>query len=118
MYDEKTLHLDSVIESADKYNGKEVSELAEKKGVIFQMIKKGYRFDDEVLKMCHISHVIRDRKIEMVVVDHKKDTKKYEKDTASYKDIVKEIDTLEYDEYEEKDEIKKTKETEEDYVEE
>ena len=32
------LHYDSVIESADKYNGKQVGDLIDK-GVIFQMIK-------------------------------------------------------------------------------
>ena len=102
MYDEKTLHLDSVIESADKYNGKKVSELVEKKGVIFHMIKKGYYFDDEVLAKSNITHNIREHKVYWVVVDHEKDTKKYKKDTATLKEIIKEIDTLEYDGYEEK----------------
>ena len=105
MYEENLLNLESIIESSDKYNGKKVEELVQKKGTIFQMIKKGYRFDDEVLKMANITKTIRDHKTELVIVDHEKDTKKYKKDTASLKEIIKEIDVLDYDGYEEKPEL-------------
>lgn len=113
--EENILHYDSVIESTDKYNGKKVSDLIEKKS-IFQMIKKGYRFDEEVLKMSNITHTIRDHKIDLVIVDHEKDTKKYKKDTATLKEIIKEIDTLEYDDYVEKPEINNDDIEETDYA--
>lgn len=94
------LHYDSVIESEDKYNGKLVSELIGK-GSIFQMLKKGYRFDDEVLEAAHITHKIRDEKTEIIISDHAKQTKTYEKDTAPLKEILKQIETLENDDYKE-----------------
>lgn len=109
------LHYDSVIESTDKYNGKQVGDLIDK-GVIFQMIKKGYMFDDEVLKLSHITKTVRDHRVELIVVDHEKDTKKYKKDTATLKEIIKEIDTLEYDDYVEKPDLNNDDNDETDYV--
>lgn len=92
------LHLDSIIESTDKYNEKRVSDIIEnKREWVFQMLKKGYRFDDEVLKKAHIKHETRDHKIELIISDHAKDNKTYKKDTATFKEIIKEIDVLEYD---------------------
>ena len=105
MYEEELLSLETTIESSDKYNGKKVSELVEKKGVIFQMIKKGYRFDDKVLEAAKITKNIRNHEAISVIAEHEKDTKKYKKDTASLKEIIKEIDVLEYDDYEEKEEV-------------
>lgn len=103
------LHLDSVIEASGKYKGMTVQEVVDKKkSAVFQLIKKGLIFDDEVLKMCNITKTIRDRKVINVIVDHDKPVmKKLAKDTASLKDILKEINTLEY--YEDE----KTKETDE-----
>ena len=114
--EENLLHYDSVIESADKYNGKMVGDLIDK-GSIFQMIKKGYQFDDEVLKLSHIKKTIHDHRVELIVVDHEKDTKKYKKDTATLKEIIKEIDTLEYDGYVEKPDIETNDDEETDYAE-
>lgn len=113
--EENILHYNSVIESADKYNGKQVSDLIDK-GSIFQMIKRGYRFDDEVLKLANITKTVHDHRVELVVVDHEKDTKKYKKDTATLKEIIKEIDTLEYDGYDEKPEINNDEIEETDYA--
>lgn len=103
--EQNKLHLYSVIESDDKYNGKTVAELTEKSGVILKMLKKGYQFDDEVLAKSRIKKIIRDEKIDLIISDHAKDTKTYKKETASVKDIIKEIDVLEYDGYEEKFDI-------------
>jgi len=103
------LHLDSVIEASGKYKGMTVQEVIDKKkSAVFQLIKKGLIFDDEVLKVCNITKTIRDRKAINVIVDHDKPAvKKLAKDTASLKDILKEINTLEY--YEDE----KNKETDE-----
>ena len=91
------LHLDSVIETAGRYKGKTVQDVIDKKkSAIFQLIKKGVMFDDEVLKICNITKTIRDVRVYNVIVEHEKSTKKYEKDTASIKEIMKEINTLEY----------------------
>lgn len=98
--EQNKLHLYSVIESDDKYNGKTVAELTEKKGVIFKMLKKGYQFVDEVLAKSRIKKTIRDEKIDLIISNHAKDTKTYKKETASVKDIIKEIEVLDYDEYE------------------
>lgn len=113
--EQNILHYNSVIESADKYNGKQVSNLIDK-GSIFQMIKKGYRFDDEVLKLSNITKTVRDRHTELVVVDHEKDTKKYKKDTATLKEIIKEINTLEYDNYTEIPDLNNNDNDEADYA--
>ena len=113
--EENILHYNSVIESADKYNGKQVSDLIDK-GLIFQMIKKGYRFDDEVLKLANITKTVHHHRVELVVLDHEKDTKKYKKDTATLKEIIKEIDTLAYDGYDEKPEINNDDIEETDYA--
>lgn len=96
------LHLNSTISSADKYNGKTVQDIIEtaKKGTIFQLIKRGYMFDDEVLKLCNITKTIRDRRTYNVISEHAaKDTKKYKKDTATLKEILKEINTIERETY-------------------
>lgn len=98
---QKLLKLNSVVESEDKYNGLSVNDLIEKKGTIFQMIKKGYQFDDEVLSKCNISHTVKEHKIELVISEHEKDRKRYKKDTASLKEIIKEIEVLDYGNYEE-----------------
>lgn len=72
-----------------------VSELVTEKGKIMSLIKKGYYFDDEVLSQAGIKRIVKETKIENVFVDHKQDTKKYQKDTESMKNILKSINTLE-----------------------
>lgn len=92
------LHLDSVIETSGKYKGLTVQEVIDKKkGAIFQLIKKGLSFDDEVLKVCNIAKTVRDREVISIIADHDKaPVKKLKKDTTPIKEILKEIDTLEY----------------------
>lgn len=92
------LHLDSVIETSGKYKGLTVQEVIDKKkGAIFQLIKKGLSFDDEVLKVCNITKTVRDREVISIIADHDKaPVKKLKKDTTPIKEILKEIDTLEY----------------------
>lgn len=82
-----------------------VSELLEKKCVL-EYIKKGYEFDDEVLKLAHITKTIRDVKIDNVFVDDKptKKQKTLAKDTESLKNILKLINTLDKQQSEEYDE--------------
>lgn len=67
------LHLDSIIESEDKYNGKKVSDVINgNKNVLLKLIKKGYDFDDNVLSSCGISRTIRDVRYENIIVEHEK----------------------------------------------
>lgn len=99
--EENLLHYNSIIESEDKYNGKIVSDLIDKKS-IFQMIKKGYRFDDEVLKRSNITKTIRDRRAYYIIAEHEKDTKKYKKETATLSEIFDEIENNEYAKYDSK----------------
>lgn len=69
------LHLDSIIESEDKYNGKKVSDIINgNKSVLFKLIKKGYDFDEDVLSSCKITRTIRDVRYENVIVEHEKMT--------------------------------------------
>lgn len=117
MTKEEILHSNSVVESTDKWNGKTVSELVEKKGSIFNMVKKGYMFDDEVLSSANISHSTRDHHAYYVISDHEKDTKKYKKETASLKEIIEEISTLEHDDYKEEPEVDEEAPIETDYAE-
>ena len=72
-----------------------VSDLVPIKGKIFNLIKNGVQFDDEVLKESHITKTIRDVKVENVFVSHSPEKKKYTKETESLKNILKSINTLE-----------------------
>ena len=89
------LTLDSTIETTGRYNGKTVREILEKnRGDIMKLIKKGFRFDEEVLAAAHIKKTERERRSYNVIVDHDKNNKTYEKDTASMKEILKQINTI------------------------
>ena len=72
-----------------------VSELVPIKGKIFSLIKKGFLFDDEVLKESKIKKIIRDVKVTNVFVTHTTESKTYSKETESLKNILKSINTLE-----------------------
>lgn len=87
------LKLDNIIEDG-KYKGKKVSELALNKKVIFELLKNGYNFDDEVLLQAGIKKTVRDIRTRTEVVEHKKDTKVYPKETASVAKIVKDLETI------------------------
>jgi hypothetical protein len=72
-----------------------VSDLVGVKGEIFNLIKKGLRFDDEVLKEAHITKTIRDVRINNCDIEHKPiKNKEYTKETESLKNILKSINTI------------------------
>lgn len=71
-----------------------VSDLVKTKGEIFNLIKKGLQFDDEVLKETHIKKTIRDVRVGTIIVPHQKENKTYEKETESLKNIIKSLNTL------------------------
>ena len=71
-----------------------VSDIVHKKGEIFNLIKDGFQFDDEVLKEAHIKKTIRDVKTKLVIVNHEKEKKKYKKETENLKNIIKSFHTI------------------------
>lgn len=73
-----------------------VSDLVHIKGEIFSLIKKGWQFDDEVLKEAHIRKIVREPKVRFVIADHEqeKNKDKYLKETESLKNILKSLNTL------------------------
>ena len=73
-----------------------VTDLLKVKGGVFEYIKNGYQFDDEVLEKAHIKKTIRNQRVtgEFATPRITK-TKTYEKDTESLKNILKSINTLE-----------------------
>lgn len=92
--------MDKILTMSDTINvGKNkkvlVSDLVEIKGEIFNLLKKGFRFDEEVLKEAHITKTIRDVKINNCAIEHKapKD-KEYEKETESLNSIIKSLNTI------------------------
>jgi len=74
-----------------------VSELVETKSEIFNLIKNGYQFDDEVLEKAHIKKKISNVKVitEFVTTPNNKKQKELPKDKESFKNIIKSINTLE-----------------------
>ena len=98
------LTLDYVI-TKGKFKCKTIAEVIDiDRHEIFNMIKKGFYFDDEVLKAAHIIRHIRDSKIIQTIIDRKvvKDTKVYPKDTKKVSEI---IDSMNYanDDYDDVD---------------
>lgn len=96
------LSMDSLIEGINGYEGKTVRELIEEnRSNIFKLIKRGLRFDDEVLKEAHITKTIRDERTYNVIAEHSKPSAKkiYKKETASYEEIVESLSVI--DNYEE-----------------
>lgn len=78
-----------------KYKGKIVKDILKNdKKEIFNLLKQGISFDDNVLSLAGIKKNIRNVKITQVFADHEKDTKIYEKETVSLSKILKEIRTL------------------------
>lgn len=72
-----------------------VSDIVKVKGKIFDLIKNGFLFDDEVLKEAHITKIIRDVKFSNVFSSHQDESKKtYQKETESLKNILKSLNTL------------------------
>ena len=100
------LTLDYVI-TKGKFKGKTIAEVIDiNRHEIFNMIKKGFYFDDEVLKAAHITRHIRDSKIIQTIIDRKvvKDTKVYPKETKKVSEI---IDSMNYanDDYDDFDDV-------------
>jgi hypothetical protein len=93
---ETKLGMDDVV-NVGKNNKKTVSELVPLRGEIFNLIKKGFEFDDEVLEKAHIKKIIRDVQFKNVVVMHEqeKNRNKYAKESESLKSILKSLNTLE-----------------------
>jgi len=93
---DKIYTMDDVI-SVGKNDKVMVSDLVEKKGEIFKLIKNGFLFDDEVLEKAHIKKIIRDVQFKNVVVMHEqeKNKDKYVKESESLKTILKSLNTLE-----------------------
>lgn len=79
-----------------KYNNYVVEDLVNVKGAIFSLIKEGYMFDDEVLELSHINRIIRGSHGECVIRDkvNTEPQKSLGKDTASIKQILAEINTI------------------------
>lgn len=78
------------------YKNKKVSELVDIKGCIISLIKDGYYFDDEVLEAACIKKVIRDVKYIQGIERDAAVLKEVvlPKETASVKQILSEINTL------------------------
>ena len=72
-----------------------VSELVDTKGQIFNLIKKGIEFDDDVLKSAHIIKSNRNDTVSNVIIEHECEKgKSYEKDKESLKTILKSLNTI------------------------
>jgi hypothetical protein len=78
-----------------KYKGKIIKDILKNdKKEIFNLLKQGVSFDDNVLSLAGIRKNIRNVKITQVFTEYEKDTKIYEKETISLSKILKEIRTL------------------------
>lgn len=100
----KSLSLNSIINSG-KFNKQTVNEvLTNNKRDIFSLIKEGFSFDDEVLKLAGIKKNVKNSTVKNEIVEHDKDTKVYEVDTTPLHKILKEISTIDnYSFYENQD---------------
>lgn len=112
--DEKIYSLDSVLSGINGYENKTVRDIIDEGNgnkEIFKLIKRGYRFDDEVLSECNISREIRDDRVYLEIAHHSsgKPSKTLKKDTAAYEEIVESLSHMETEEEqkneEEEDEI-------------
>jgi hypothetical protein len=78
-----------------KYSDKTIEQIiAEDKKYLFELLKEGNTFDDEVCERAKLKKNVRDVSIKAVVVEHEKDeimTKKFAVDKANLKVILEEI---------------------------
>ncbi len=73
-----------------------VSDIVNIKGEVFKYIKQGYLFDDEVLKLAHITKRVGPVTIKNEFVDRNiNKVKEYPKETESLKNILKSLNTIE-----------------------
>lgn len=90
----KTLGLNDVI-NITKTKKVLVSELVNKKGEIFNLLKKGFVFTNEVLEMSGIKKTVRDEKVHNLYIERTKEKEKvYQKDNESLKNILKSLSSL------------------------
>lgn len=75
---------------------------------IMNLIKKGYSFSSEVMETAGFIKHIRKVTTSLSIVEHKKDNRVYEKDTADIKSIIRSISTLDNGEIETVDDIENT----------
>ena len=92
--------MDSVLEGINGYEKKTVRQVIDEGNgnkEIFKFIKRGFRFDDEVLEECRISREISDEKAYWEVAHHNgsKSVKPLRKDTAKYDEIVESLSHVE-----------------------
>ncbi len=79
-----------------------VSELVKNKTELFNYIRNGYNFDDEVLSLAGIKRTIRNEKIITTCNENPiKEDKKLPKETESLKSILKSIHTIDNQSFEE-----------------
>jgi hypothetical protein len=101
--DEKIYSLDSVLNGINGYENKTVRDVIDDGNgnkEIFKLIKRGYRFGNEVLSECNISREIRDDKVYLEIAHHigAKPSKTFKKDTAAYEEIVESLSHVEVEE--------------------
>ena len=100
--DERIYSLDSVLDGINGYEnktGRDVIDEGNGNKEIFKLIKRGYRFDDEVLSECNISREIRDEKVYLEIAHHAgTKLKTLKKDTAAYDEIVESLSHVEVEE--------------------
>lgn len=78
-----------------KYKNKTIEEIISlDKKYIFQLIKQGYYFDDEVLEKSGIIKTVKQATVKLEIATHEKDERVYEKETESIKQILKNILTI------------------------
>lgn len=79
-----------------RYKNRTVSEMLDmNRNEIFNLLKKGIQFDDEVLEKARVTKSIRDVQTKLIVIDHEaKDTKVYQKDTTPIKSIINGLHTI------------------------
>ena len=100
---ERIYSLDSVLNGINGYENKTVRDVIDEGNgnkEIFKLIKRGYRFDNEVLSECNISREIRDEKVYLEIAHHvgSKPSKTLKKDTAAYEEIVESLSHMEVEE--------------------
>lgn len=90
----KLLTLSDVV-NVGRNKKKKIEELVNEKGLIFELIKKGYEFDDEVLQLAHIRKTVGPKTARLVFVEHEKEKNvKYEKETESLKTVLRSLHML------------------------
>lgn len=88
------LDVNSIIDNGVFKNKKVIDIINNNKKDIFQLVKDGFSFNDEVLTLAGIKKIVKDVKTSNQIVEHIKDTKVYEIDKTPLHKILKEISTI------------------------